>query len=152
MEKFCDVTYSSSDQHVDSRESRITKDVADEKKMSEFFANYNPFPVTDKLMSIFSGVIGGNSMNCYMAEEIGLEVALSLLPNNFGTVKFPRKNKVISLKTVLSSVKLNDVPVAVHPYLLFERIYLNVKVQTEMEELLKYELAPFPMSLLLKMG
>lgn len=49
MENLCNVSYSMSEQHVDSKESRITRDAADLEKLLEFFNRYNPFPD----MSIF---------------------------------------------------------------------------------------------------
>lgn len=58
MESFCNVNFTTSEQHVDTREYRITRDVVDLKKNSDFFIKYNPFPKTDKITSIYSGVVG----------------------------------------------------------------------------------------------
>lgn len=37
MENFCNVSYSTSNQHVDSRDSRVTRDALDLGKLLEFF-------------------------------------------------------------------------------------------------------------------
>lgn len=44
----CNVSYFTSDQHVDSTDSRITRDAADIEKLLEFSKKYNPFPETNK--------------------------------------------------------------------------------------------------------
>lgn len=50
MEIFCDVSCTTLEQHADSKESRITRDVADVQKLSEFFDLCNPFPQTPNIM------------------------------------------------------------------------------------------------------
>ena len=37
MKQFCNITYATSDQHVDANNSRITRDLQDSKKLTEFF-------------------------------------------------------------------------------------------------------------------
>lgn len=69
MENFCNVSCSISEQHVDSRESRITTDSADLKNLLQF-------PETPNIMSIFSGIVGNDSINCYRANEVGMKSIL----------------------------------------------------------------------------
>lgn len=76
MENFCNVSCSISEQHVDSRESRITTDSADLEKLLQFFNMYNLFPETPNIMSIFSGIVGNYSINCYRANEVGMKSIL----------------------------------------------------------------------------
>jgi len=152
MEEFCNVSFATTEQHVDSREYRIKRDVVDLEKLEAFFQRYDPFPKTDKIMSIYSGIIGGESVNCHKAYEVGKKCLESVIGNTFGNVKFQRKNKVLSLKTVQSSVKINDEIIAINPLLLFQRISLNINNQKAMENYLQYELAPFPLSLFTENG
>lgn len=147
MEEFCNVSYAASEQHVDARESRITRDVEDVKKISSFFEIHNPFPDTKHIMSIYSGIIGGNSINCHNAYDIGKKAAESIIGNDFGSVKIQRKKKVVSLKTVGSSIKINGEKIAIDPLLLFQRISLQISTKTDMKDYLKYELSPYPLSL-----
>ena len=72
MEQFCNITYATSDQHIDASNSWITRDLQDSKKLTEFFKNHNPFLVTDNILSISTGIIGDDKINCYKALEIGL--------------------------------------------------------------------------------
>lgn len=152
VENFCNVRSYSSEQHVDSRESRISRDVADVQKILNFFSLYHPFPETEKIMSIYSGVVGGSTINCHNAFEVGMQHLKSIIGLHFGSVKLPRKNKVLSLKTVNSSVRVNDETVAIDPLLLFQRISLNIMNQEDMKIFLQHELAPFPLSLFTENG
>lgn len=76
----------------------------------------------------------------------------SIAGQMFGSVKIPRKNKVPSLKTVNSSVRINDETVAIDPLLLFQRTSLNIMNQDDMKNYLNYELSPFPLSLITENG
>lgn len=152
MENFCNVSFATTEQHIDSREYRIKRDVADLQILQKFFNRYDPFPETDNIMSIFSGIIGSNSVNCHEAYEEGKKSLQAIVGMNFGSVKFKRKNKVLSLKTVQSSVKVNGDIVAIDPLLLFQRISLTIDSKKDMETYLQYELAPFPLSLFTENG
>lgn len=71
---------------------------------------------------------------------------------NFGSVKFQRKKKVLSLKTVQSSVKVNGDIIAIDTLLLFQRISLTIDSKKDMETYLQYELVHFPLSLFTENG
>ncbi|XP_031784033.1 uncharacterized protein LOC116417072 [Nasonia vitripennis] len=152
MENFCNVSYSTSEQHVDSKVSRITRDVADLQKLLEFFSRYNPFPETTNIMSIFSGIVGNDSINCHKAYEIGMKSIKSIIDKDFESVKFTRKNKGLSLQTVQSSVKVNKETIPIDPLLLFQRLCVNIDSKSDMEKYVKFELAPFPLSLFTENG
>lgn len=152
MEKFCNVSFATTEQHIDSREYRIKRDVANLKNITFFFNRYDPFPETDNIMSIFSGIIGSNSVNCHEAYEEGKKSLQAIDGMNFGSVKFKRKNKVLSLKTVQSSVIVNGDIIAIDPLLLFQRISLTIDSKKYMETYLQYKLAPFPLSLFTENG
>lgn len=152
MEEFCNVTFTTAEQHVDSREYRITRDVADLEKLNIFFKNYDPFPETEKLKSIFSGIIGTDAVNCHQAYEEGKKSLISMIGKQFGLLKFQRKSKVLSLKTVQSSIKVNGEIIAIDPLLLFQRISLNINCKDDMKKYLEFELAPFPLALFTENG
>lgn len=147
MEEFCNVSYATSEQHVDTRISRISRDEADLEKIRSFFKNYNPFPITDHIMSIFSGVIGDSKINCYKALEVGTILQNNAVGKDFASAKFQRKNKVLPLRSINSSIKVNEETITIDPLLLFQRISLNVEQKSHMKEYLQYELAPFPLSI-----
>lgn len=127
--------------------SRITKDLQDSKKLTEFSKNHNPFPVTDNILSISSGIIDDDKINCYKALEIGLSLMNRIIGGDFGSVKLHKKDKVLSLKAINSSVKIDNEVVTIDPTLIFQRISLNIQSKTDMHKFLEYELAPYSLSL-----
>lgn len=149
---FCNVNYVTSEQHIDSRSSRISKDNTDLKKLIEFFNIHNPFPKTKFIMSIASGLKGDEYINCYKALEEGNLSLQSIVGKTFGDVKFERKKKVLALNSMSSSVKVGDDILAIDPTLLFQRISLQIKAQEDMQDFLKYELAPYPLTLFDEVG
>ena len=50
VQTFFNVSFASSEQHVDARPSRIKRDSADLNKLLQFFSTYNPFPVKEQIM------------------------------------------------------------------------------------------------------
>ncbi|GBN88558.1 hypothetical protein AVEN_199206-1 [Araneus ventricosus] len=73
IEKFCDAKLTSSE-HVDTRPSRIDRDNEVAAKLSQCLSKHNPFPKIDVIMSIDSGIGGGNEVNCHLSEEIGRDM------------------------------------------------------------------------------
>lgn len=91
-------------------------------------------------------------MLMYKALEEGKKSLDNIIGNNFGSVKFQRKNKVLPLKAVQSSVKVNSEDIPIDPLLLYQRISLNINSKEDMKAFLQYELAPFPLSLFTENG
>ncbi|KAL7294975.1 hypothetical protein TKK_0011685 [Trichogramma kaykai] len=148
MESYTNVSYASSEQHVDASVTRISRDVSDLSKLVQFFENHNPFPVTPNIMSIGTGIIGDNDkINCYKAREIGNLALRKIINDTFGTVKKGRKNKVLSLKSATSSVKIDEEIVSIDPTLIFQRASLSIQTKGEMELFLEHELATYPLTL-----
>ncbi|GBN43086.1 hypothetical protein AVEN_56061-1 [Araneus ventricosus] len=58
VEKFCDVAFSSSEQHVEMRSSRVNRDNDNVKKLRDWLCKHPPFPGVKDIMSISTGVIG----------------------------------------------------------------------------------------------
>lgn len=148
MESFCNVSYASSEQHVDFRLTRILRDNSDLKILSSFLEEYDPFPVTEQVMSIYSGVVGDGKINCFKALEIGLQLQKNLIGQTFSNIKFKRSNKVLPISAINAKIKLNnDKVIDIEPLLLFQRITLNLDCKSDMKRYLHFELAPFPLSL-----
>ena len=146
MEQFCNVSYNTSEQHVDTSVSSILRDTVDQNKLLEFFKTHEPFPVSNNIMSISTGVIGDKTINCYKALEVGQTLQNKMIGKTFGSVKMERKSKVLSLRSVNSSIKINDDIATIDPLLIFQRISLNIS-NKDMKEYLKSELAPFLLAL-----
>jgi len=147
IESFCNVSFESSEQHVDARFSRISRDVIDGKKIDEFFTLHDPFIVSDNIFSIGSGIVGDDSVNCFKAFDVGVVSMSNMIGTDFGSMKFKRKNKIVPLKAMTSSIKVNDDIITVDPTLLYQRICATMKTQEDMNRYMQFELAPYPLSL-----
>ncbi|CAG9818117.1 unnamed protein product [Phaedon cochleariae] len=83
IEDFCGIHSGTSEQHVDCRPTRVSRDNADVEKLDQWFHAHDPFPVNSDLMSISSGVIRIDSINCHQALEIGTEMLKKVIGVNY---------------------------------------------------------------------
>ncbi|KMQ84206.1 hypothetical protein RF55_18200 [Lasius niger] len=77
---------------------------------------------------------------------------LKIIGNDFDSVKFKRKDKVIPLSVANSSIKIDEVAIPIDPLLLFQKMCIAKKLDEELQEYLQFELAPFPLSLFSEEG
>ncbi|GBO36167.1 hypothetical protein AVEN_215108-1 [Araneus ventricosus] len=122
VEKYCNITSVTSEQHVNMRPSRIAQDNEDVEKLTQWFSQHIPFSINDVLMPISSGVVGTADINCHLSHELGCEGISRIVGGNFGNVKFKRKDKVITLASVNNSAKIGKEKITVDPLTLFHRI------------------------------
>lgn len=71
---------------------------------------------------------------------------------NFASLSFKRKDKVLPLSSVTTSIKVDSSPVPINPLLLFQRTCIAKNFETDLKHFLAYELAPFPLSLFTEEG
>lgn len=147
VEDFADEKSSTTEQHVDNSTSRLKRDLQDTKKFDDWLKSQNPFIKVDKIMSISTGITGDFSINCYEAQKIGMEIMTKSNGNNFEEISYSRKDRVLPLAAVNTSIKVEDTSVPVEPEMMFRRIAFAKKSQDELKNYLKYELAPFPLPL-----
>lgn len=154
LENFCNVEFSKSIQHVDSRDARIQRDRKDVLALRQFLVEHNPFDDIDALQNIVTGLIGTEEINCFNALAIGIEAMNSINGLNYDNIKLSKKGKVISLHgvNVNSKLKISDKSIPVDPLLLFQQICVMKKSDEELEFYLKFELAPYPLSLFDNVG
>lgn len=104
-------------------------------------------------MSIFSRLIGYASINCHEAVEIGRVAMDSMVGKHFSDVSLKRSNCVLTLASFInSSIKVNGEVTPIDPLILFQRISFTKKSDEELKEYLKYELAPYPLSIFNELG
>ena len=116
MENFCQVSYVTSEQHIETRKSRISRDAADLRKLHEFFDSHYPFPATNNIISITIYTL-----------SVGNSIMKQMVGENFSSVKFKRKNKILPLKAVSASIKINSEIEIIDPTLIFQRLSLNIQ-------------------------
>lgn len=89
IQPFCRVTFSSSEQHIDARSSRITRDTSDFEKLTNFFEKWNPFVASDVLASVTNGIIDDVSqINCHNAFQVGVSLSDNIINTDFASLKF----------------------------------------------------------------
>uniref|UniRef100_A0A6P7G9N6 Uncharacterized protein LOC114339480 n=1 Tax=Diabrotica virgifera virgifera TaxID=50390 RepID=A0A6P7G9N6_DIAVI len=145
IEEFTGVKSETSEQHVDLRDSRITRDHQDLHTFRDWLSNHNPFASRRKneLVALATGLLGDDSINCDKALEIGRE-SMEKVNGSFGYLKLKRKDKVTPLSTLSRSIVVRDVRVEVSPQQLFNRIVCVMKSEDCLKEAFTYELAPKP--------
>lgn len=147
IENFCDISFNKSHQRSDSTDARIERDGIDVKRLVDFFKEHSPFPDTDAIMSIATGITGDKSINCYNAFEEGLKVMKKIEGKNVRELKLLRKDKINSLLAKNNKIKIHDNVIPVDPLLLFQRICVLKKTDYELKTYMNYELAPYPLAL-----
>lgn len=147
IEQFCGVLFATTEQHVDARTSRISRDTIDVNKFFDWFKSHDHFTKLENVMSISTGVIGNKEINWHLAYEIGIESMSNVIGSNFGQVKFQRKNRVMPLRGFTSKVKMYDEEIPVSPDIIFLRISYMKKSDEEFKEYFKFKLAPYPLTI-----
>lgn len=147
LEDFCDLSMIFSEQHVELRSLRISRDNSDILQLTNWLSLYYPFPGCKVIMSIVSGLIGNDSINCHKTVKIGKIAMDSIVGKHFSDVSLKRNNRVLTLASLNSSIKVYNEVVPIDPLLLFQRISFTKKSDEELRDYLKYELAPYPLSI-----
>jgi len=127
LEDFCSLSMIFSEQHVELRSAIMKRDNSDTEKLNNWLSSYYPFSECKVIMSIFSGQIGDDSINCHEAVEIGRVAMESIVGKHFSDVSLKRSSRVLTLATLNSSIKINGEVTPIDPQLLFQRISLTKK-------------------------
>ncbi|GBN73034.1 hypothetical protein AVEN_44198-1 [Araneus ventricosus] len=147
LEDLANAKMDTTDKHVDASDSRVKLDTEDIKKLLEWFLLHDPFPVVEKIISIASGVVGDEKINCHNAREVGITSMTKMFGQTFNNIKLKRVDKVLPLLTISSALKVHDEKVPIDPVLLFQRMSITKSFEDELETFFKYELAHYPLSL-----
>lgn len=153
LEMFCGVKSEFSEQHVELRDSRLTRDNEDFKQVFEWFSAHSPFDYQEgpsDLVSLSTGLIADKTITCDIAEELGEKCITQFVGKNFEEMKFKRADKVKTFDSILSTTKINNNEVDVNPTQLFNRIICAVKSEEELKKCFQFELHNFPPSLFSK--
>lgn len=149
LESFCGLYSTSSDQQVDSRDSRIELDRQHLQLMREFLELNDPFVPRDCIMSIATGVKGDSSVNCHYAFTIGLQVMEKKQGTNFSKLSFQKKDYVVTLAKSLNTVKFQNEEIVVDQKKILHRLIVGMGNDGNLKLYLSYELAACPLSLFL---
>lgn len=149
LENYCDFKSVSSEQHVDLSASRIRRDERDIKHFIFWLNKRAPFQIRSNLMSLSTGIVGENDIDCHMAFEKGRKGMESMIGQNAANISLSTVYKVKNLAAAKRGIHVhNDDFVSVDSYLLFQRISVLLNGNEELtRKAFGYELSPFPLSL-----
>jgi hypothetical protein len=148
LENFTGVHSGSSEQHKDLRPRHLAADIRDREKFLNWFKEHSPtsFDALDGLASLETGMVGDSNVNCDIAYELGCRASESVVGKDF-TFSLQRKDKVVTLASSSSTIKVRGDDVVVDPGILFHRLSLLIKDNEERESFFSFELATEPTSL-----
>ncbi|GBN59827.1 hypothetical protein AVEN_191614-1 [Araneus ventricosus] len=147
LEDPVNVKMDTTDKHANTSDSRVKRDTEDIKKLLEWFLLHDSFPVVENIISIASGVVGDEKINCHNAREVGITSMTRMFGQTFNNIKLKRVDKVLSLLIISSAIKVHDEKVPIDPVLLFQRMSITKSFEDELQTFFKYELAHYPLSL-----
>ncbi|KAJ8888464.1 hypothetical protein PR048_007954 [Dryococelus australis] len=107
LEELSGMKTGSSEQHVELRDSRRTRDARDVAVLLSWLKEHSPWDV-DYLRSLAPGVVGEDSVNCDQSEYVGLGAIKCIIGSNFCEVKLTQKNRVKPLSEVARSILIRD--------------------------------------------
>ncbi|MGR0227394.1 hypothetical protein, partial [Klebsiella pneumoniae] len=123
------------------------RDAQDRAKINEWLNDHPPFPQINLLMSLSTGLIGNEKINCHQALQIGTAIMQNFVGCKFGEMKQSRKHTVMPLASMSCTIKIGGEKATINPLTIFQRTLIAKKSDADVERLLEYELSPFPLSL-----
>ena len=146
MQDFTNLTYTTSPQHKDSTEARIKRDASDLEKIRITLVACSPFTSDPTLRNFVNGIVAGPDVNVHDFESVGNKVIEDTIRKSAFTYKFKRKHRA---KTLGNISAVNIAPArTIDPALLFQRfLVVSRSWDLSFEEVLTYELSPYPPAL-----
>ena len=121
MNEITSATYESQT-HKEMQPGRIKRDNIDFEKIQSWFRSHNPFTYGENLVSLDSGLVDEKKrVNCDRSGEVGAVIQKALDGKSFSTCTFKRKDQIITLQSLYSSVTIEKEVVAIDPLTLFLR-------------------------------
>ncbi|KAJ8889623.1 hypothetical protein PR048_009123 [Dryococelus australis] len=131
--EFCGLYFTSTDQHIDSTESRRMRDNIEVHKYCDRFDSHDLFHLRDTIMSISTRVLGDENINFHEAYETGKSSMTNIT--------------VVPLRGMNCAVKINDELVPVNPDAIFRRIPFHTKSQEQLKSYFAFDLVRYPFSM-----
>ena len=115
-----------------------------------WFTDNNPFELENpNLRSLSSGVTAtSDDINCDQAERVGEQIQEQLDNMKFDNITIKRKDQIKTLACLSKPIETDDgTHLHVSPNVLFNRLLLVVKLQSERTQYFNYPLTPEPTAL-----
>ena len=146
MQDFNNTMYTTSEQHKETTDARIERDRTDLEKLATKLEEHSPFSGETTLRNIITGINADKDVNVQDLFIVGRDTVKQMEGQSVFSYLFKRKSKVKTLASAraikVSDDRTND------PALLFQRFLVVSQIEDLCpEEVLKYELSPYPPSL-----
>ena len=146
MQDFINIHYRTSEQHKETTEARLKRDMSDLGKIREKLTDCSPFTDDPSLRSLVTGVVAGTEVNVHAYKAVGNEIMQKMQGQNIFTYSFKRKDKAKTLGSA-SAVRVNGKQF-IDPALLFQRLLIVAQSgEMSLQGNLEYELCPYPPAL-----
>lgn len=146
MQDFNKRAFTTSEQHKELTEARIMRNQADLAKIKEKLEVCSPFSTDPTLRNIVTGVIAQDSVNVDNYRSVGTQILEKMHGQPVFTYSYKRKDKAKTLGDA-SAVKVAPER-SIDPALLFQRLFVVSRTgEFSLEDVLDYELSPFPPAL-----
>ena len=146
MQDFNNLTYTTSDQHKETTDARLNRDIHDLAKINSKLIPFTPFSEDGSLRNIVTGIEAPSDTNVHEYKAVGMNIINKMVGQAAFQYSFKRKDKA---KTLGDS---SSVPIApdrtIDPALLFQRfIVVSQTGVLSMQEVMKHELSTYPPAL-----
>ena len=146
MHDLNNLTYTTSDQHEETTDARLNRDIHDLAKINSRLIPFTPFSEDRSLRNSVTGVEAPSDTNVHEYKAVGMNIINTMVSQAAFQHSFKRKDRA---KTLGHS---SSVPIAqdrtIDPPLLFQRfIVVSQTGDLSMQEVMKHELSTYPLAL-----
>jgi hypothetical protein len=146
MQEFCDMQYTTSEQHKEATAARIVRDKEDLTKLATMLGLYTPFSDEMTLRNIITGINADDDVNVHDLFTVGRDTVSKMESQLIFSYSHKRNTKVKTLASA-KAVKVAE-DRTIDPALLFQRfLVVSQSGELSLDEVMKYELSPYPPSL-----
>ena len=146
MQEFCETVCMTSDQHKDASVPRMARDKDDLAKLAAKLDQHSPFSDEVALRNIITGIDADTNVNVQNLFIVGKDAVMNMEGQAVFSYSHKRTNAV---KTLASTRAVTvDKERGIDLALLFQRfLVVSQSGDLYLEEVMKYELSPYPPSL-----
>lgn len=152
LEKFVHLASSSSEQHKSLRNASVQKDHEHIQIFYDWLRTKGSFLDKKEIVLLSSGVVGDDTIDCWMAKEKGKMGVATIIGSNYGDVTVKRTFKIRPISTMGSQLKINDDAVPINTTLLLQRAIASTASVEDLASYFNHEMAPVPLSLFYEIG
>ena len=141
--------YKTSEQHCKLRNARITRDVKNLQIIHSWFTENCSFLEKAELLRVSTGLTASqdSDINCDRANEIGVKIQQPIGNQIYTFAEVPLKEKIATLATLHSTLKIDNKVIDIDPLILFSRPILPAEREEDATPYFEHELTNYPLSL-----